>query len=92
MHAQNSYLFSLCAQKTHMCAHIPEASSSFISISNSAVMWDTSFEGDLRPRRRFLDESHLRLTNVTWQLSVHGNWPPERAGERKNKADDSIPY
>lgn len=43
----------------------PEASSSFISISNSAVMRETSFDGDLRPLRRFFDESHLRLTNVT---------------------------
>lgn len=45
-------------------------------------MWETSFEGDLRPRRRFLDESHLRLTKVTWQLSVQGNWPPSRYRNR----------
>lgn len=56
----------------------PEAPSSFISNSNSAVMWETSLAGDLRPRRRFLDESHLRLTNVTWQSSVQGNWPPSK--------------
>lgn len=53
--------------------HKPETSSDFISTSNSAVIWDTSFDGDLRPRRFFLEESHLRFTNVTWQLSVQGN-------------------
>lgn len=56
----------------------PEASSSLISTSNSAVMWETSLAGDLRPRRRFFDESHLRLTNVTWQSSVQGNWPASK--------------
>lgn len=63
----------------------PEASSSFISISNSAVMWETSLVGDLRPRRRFFDESHLRLTKVTWQSSVQGNWPPSRCKKNKSK-------
>lgn len=63
----------------------PEASSSFISISNSAVMWETSLAGDLRPRRRFFDESHLRLTKVTWQSSVQGNWPPAKVQKSKSE-------
>lgn len=52
--------------------HLPEASSIFVSISNSAVMCDTSLDGDLRPRRLFLEESHLRVTKVTWQWSGQG--------------------
>lgn len=53
-------------------------------------MWETSLEGDLRPRRRFFDESHLRLTKVTWQSSVQGNWPPSReknVGEEQGWGD-----
>lgn len=52
--------------------HPPEASSIFVSTSNSAVMWVTSLDGDFRPRRLFLEESHLRVTKVTWQFSGQG--------------------
>lgn len=51
--------------------HPPEASS-FVSTSNSAVMWVTSLDGDFRPRRLFLEESHLRVTKVTWLFSGQG--------------------
>lgn len=52
--------------------HPPEASSTFVSTSNSAVMWVTSLDGDFRPRRLFLEESHLRVTKVMWQFSGQG--------------------
>lgn len=52
--------------------HPPEASSTFVSTSNSAVMWVTSLDGDFRPRRLFLEESHLRVTKVRWQFSGQG--------------------
>lgn len=58
-------LFSISICIVDLKMDKPEASSSFISISNSAVMRETSFEGDLRPLRRLFEESHLRLTNVT---------------------------
>lgn len=64
--------------KASKTGNSPDVSSSFISISNSAVMWDTSLVGDLRPRLRFFEESHLRLTKVTWQSSVQGNWAPSK--------------
>ena len=71
----------------------PDVSSSFISISNSAVMWDTCLVGDLRPRLRFFDESHLRLTKVTWQSLVQGNWAPSkprRRASRMNRARRTV--
>lgn len=52
--------------------HPPEASSILVSTSNSAVMWVTSLDGDFRPRRLFLEESHLRVTKVRWQFSGQG--------------------
>lgn len=58
--------------------HPPEASSIFVSTSNSAVIWVTSFDGDFRPRRLFLEESHLKVTKVKWQFSEQGR---DRCGQ-----------
>ena len=59
----------LCPRSGLQDPHPPEASSVFASTSNSAVMWVTSLDGDFRPRRLFLEESHLKFTKVTWQFS-----------------------
>lgn len=80
-----------CPWSHHPCLHPrwarpvlcpPVISSGLISASNSSVMRVTSLLGELRARRPFpfLDESHLRLTKVTWQ-SEHGAEPPVCGGQ-----------
>lgn len=77
------YLGPLCYRKIKLSQSppLPVISSGLISASNSNVMRVTSLLGELRARRPlpFLEESHFRFTNVTWQ-SEQGAAPPSRDG------------
>lgn len=74
----------LCSARfrTQSASQVSEASSIFASTSNSAVMWVTSLDGDFRPRRLFLEESHLTVTKVTWQFSSSSCLGASFAGSR----------